>query len=885
MVHHNPNPNSEQTLEELKRVVLALPRMPKNIVDDTRHEKVLSYVSAFIAQEDPILTRTMVTEWSILDVFQACLSPDQDYRVSCVALRLLGFLLKHDNSSNESGNTAGVWELLETRYPSILNFMIDNTMGEEALTRYSCWFALEYAVKSDGGARWLLETGRCADMISTALKDTSTYVLSAACRFLVAIIENRSVEAQKLTAHDTLLDSLLNSILLYKLIHTMMTDQDSESNRVAGLEFLWMTTDSRSVRGAAFLRQSQLLFSYMDMLMDDSRLVRSRALDILCILLESNPNPLSILGKEPLSVEGMELDKSDDQAMVECFNYLLDQDVLSLMTLTDSLKALHVATGILDALIKPLSQTNEMNGTGTLFKHTILSTILWIIQAMQEKVKVDQNSSGYISPSKIIVQGGGKLAEQLNQPEFQELVRVQSRAKPSRGAAARGGTLPKTVVLSALKALQSLALLFPDAVEKSSAIDLVLSILFDQKLCSDQRVFKACLTTLPIVLKTKVQNGQLLDEQHFTSAMTVILGLLRRSNIGSTSLRLILTAIREFFVDDILGKILSQEKIGSDLSNALDLKLYDMEWDVRDNVVEFIGALFADGGPDHGVSWALKHDLLESVFQKLSDEEAYVRAASVHALETVMRDSRGWKGMCSKNLDERLSSQLPSLIKDSEAFVRRAVLEAMICLASERGSATIIMVHGTNLFQDADFMSRLTLDDSDWEVRIRACEFIAAIWAHCLDSDGDEARSSKRLKDSYTPKPSSSWFYDIRGDKILVEATQDSSRLVRLTSVETLKKIKMTIEEEFGSIVSEYEANLQREDTGKETESTNGPISKGSNMLEFYKVLRDLNFERLDATTSMEQLYEEVLNVERVEDVVMEEAEDRNDGNNVLDCY
>jgi len=70
MVHHNPNPSSEETLEELRRVVTALPSMPKNIVDDTRHEKVLSYVSAFIAQRDPVLMQTMLYQWSIIDTFQ-----------------------------------------------------------------------------------------------------------------------------------------------------------------------------------------------------------------------------------------------------------------------------------------------------------------------------------------------------------------------------------------------------------------------------------------------------------------------------------------------------------------------------------------------------------------------------------------------------------------------------------------------------------------------------------------------------------------------------------------------------------------------------------------------------------------------------------------------
>ncbi|KAI8596652.1 armadillo-type protein [Dissophora ornata] len=841
MVHLNPNANSEETLEELRKVVAALPRMPKNIVDDTRHEKVLSYVSAFIAQADPVLLQTMLNDWAILDIFQACLAPDQDYRVSCVALRLLGYLLKYDTTqevASGNGNNANLWQLLETRYPTILDFMIENTMGEEALTRYSCWFALERAMKYDDGARWLLKTGKCADMVSVALKDTSTYVLTAACQFLVAIIENRSIEAQKVTAHDTLLDTLLESISLYKLIHTMMTDQESETNRVAGLEFLWMITDSRSDRGTSFLRQSQLFFPYMDLLMDDSRLVRSRALDILSILLESASNPLSVLGKDLAPSQDMDLDKTDDQAMTDCFNYLLDHDVRSLVVLTDSLKALHVATGILDTMIKPLCQSDEMHGSGSSFKDTILSTVLWIIQALQETSKAAQNTSSHIHNSTIAVHGDGDLTKQLNQPGFQDLVKAQSRAKP-----------------------------------------------------------------------TKVQNGQLLDEELFASAMTVVLGLLQRPATGSTSLRLVLNAVKEFFADDTLGKVLAHEKVGLDLANGLSLKLYDMEWDVRDNVVEFIGSLFAVDGPDHGVEWALKHDLLESVFQKLSDEEAYVRAASVHAFEIVMHDSRGWKGMCLKNLDERLSIQLPSLIRDSEAFVRRAVLEAMICLVSERESGTVLMVNGTNLFVDATFMSRLTLDDSDWEVRIRACEFLAAVWEHCLalDERADyRIRASKRLKDSDSdhsdsaqpPKPSSWWFYDIKGDKILVEATRDSSRLTRLTSVETLKKIKASIEERLGSdvgsivkedngAVSEHGSNEAHDSirTGKRpvdenTEDVSSPASEPSGAhphAKFYAVLKSLDFERLDATTSVEQLYEEVLNVERVEDVVMEESENPND--------
>lgn len=71
---HVLSATSEKTLDELRRVVVNLPTMPKNIVDDTRHEKVLSYVSAFIAQADPALMHTMLREWAILDILQVSLA-------------------------------------------------------------------------------------------------------------------------------------------------------------------------------------------------------------------------------------------------------------------------------------------------------------------------------------------------------------------------------------------------------------------------------------------------------------------------------------------------------------------------------------------------------------------------------------------------------------------------------------------------------------------------------------------------------------------------------------------------------------------------------------------------------------------------------------------
>lgn len=55
----------------------------------------------------------------------------------------------------------------------------------------------------------------------------------------------------------------------------------------------------------------------MDLLLDDSRLVRSRALDVLSILLDSVSDPLAVLGTTDNS-DGMDMDLSKDEALVNC---------------------------------------------------------------------------------------------------------------------------------------------------------------------------------------------------------------------------------------------------------------------------------------------------------------------------------------------------------------------------------------------------------------------------------------------------------------------------------------------------------------------------------------------------------------------------------------
>ncbi|KAJ1947030.1 hypothetical protein FBU59_001925, partial [Linderina macrospora] len=75
----------------MQGVLMQLPRMSDQIVDDTRHEKVLSYMRLFLEAPDALV---YLAEWDIYSTIGKCLTPDSDYRVSSVAIRFLGDIIR-----------------------------------------------------------------------------------------------------------------------------------------------------------------------------------------------------------------------------------------------------------------------------------------------------------------------------------------------------------------------------------------------------------------------------------------------------------------------------------------------------------------------------------------------------------------------------------------------------------------------------------------------------------------------------------------------------------------------------------------------------------------------------------------------------------------------
>lgn len=102
------------------------------------------------------------------------------------------------------------------------------------------------------------------------------------------------------------------------------------------------------------------------------------------------------------------------------------------------------------------------------------------------------------------------------------------------------------------------------------------------------------------------------------------------------------------------------------------------------------------------------YDLPLQVFARIHDSEPYVRASAVQVLQVhlavfeihhvllltpsgtyiygqiMMRCKEGWDYIQQHKVARDLAAKLPCLLYDSEAFVRRAALDAINCLVENR---------------------------------------------------------------------------------------------------------------------------------------------------------------------------------------------------------
>lgn len=208
-------------LERAQSMIMALPFMSKTIVDDTLYEKVLSFLTLVLATHDADAISNLNRSCQIFkQIQQTCLiEHDQDYRVTTLCIRFMGQLVHYGQDR--------IFSELQHDYPELLIMVTDGIKSSEAALRCACIEACRLFLTCSKGHAWLLHNQKAALLITYAILDQSSYVVSQACQLFSTVL--------KLSTHD-LLDIMDPSPLIQSILVQPGGDQ---KQLLSALDFCW----------------------------------------------------------------------------------------------------------------------------------------------------------------------------------------------------------------------------------------------------------------------------------------------------------------------------------------------------------------------------------------------------------------------------------------------------------------------------------------------------------------------------------------------------------------------------------------------------------------------------------------------------------------------
>ncbi|CAJ0831553.1 17217_t:CDS:10, partial [Entrophospora sp. SA101] len=789
-----------------------------DIVDDTIHEKVLSYLSEYVSKGPELIK--IFEEWNILEIIRKCIiqqhlpqevqNPQQDYRIIALSIRLLACLLQHDDKDNSS-----LFHQLINEYLDILDFILDNSFAEEGLTRYSCIEALQQIVTYEQGSNWFLESGKSAQAVSKCFNDTSTYVAA--------------------------------SSYLYNKLNGMLYDSDSSiDDRLTVLQLIWTLVDSKS---------NNVLIA----------IVRSRTNDILCSIFEWVPDPILLFRNYSLNI-------NNEDPISEAFNYIIDKMIYPLFN-TDPLnfEMLTMAVNVLNSSIKLIDRAVVKTIREQYISNLINLLIFLIGLANNNNEYIDSEDVCGDIDNNMKCDGEGLIPKNF-------------------GILNENGTYKKE------KLCKSKVISFKHIIYNSKyhaqmkkSIDTIISILFNPDYNTDQRILKTALGIIPIAIFTKITNDQITDE------LTVNKNLLLDSKTECRGIMLLLETMQSFILNSTMSKYILSNRHGKDWADAIVFKACDIHWESSER---------ADGS-SCGVDFVIGFNLPQMVIEKINDEEAYVRASCLKTIQSIIRCQSSWQYFASKNLHEKITSELPFMMKDSEAFVRRAAMELLISLIVERKYGSMLLLDRNAEIMNPNVIEKI-MEDPDFYVRINGCKFLEAVWNHfkkhndindelILSTIPDHKKSLiinessslllpttliKGNESEFLIDKDTSFFYWLAADRLLITAVEDPSRLVRSEIFDILQRMKMFLEQ---TIIFDVVKN-NKNNVHNDIPSSLSLLARKH--LEFYQKICKVDFVRLESNIDTEHLYKEALecvNAEIINNGNEEKGKIIDD--NSMDCY
>ncbi|KAJ2961625.1 hypothetical protein NQZ79_g3168 [Umbelopsis isabellina] len=813
---------NEVHVEKAHNILNALPRMSRDIVDDTIYEKVLSFLSSFLDNEAHGVQ--MYDSWHVLDILtETCESKEQDPRIKAICLRFLGKLISRDDAPNST-----LFAKLMQDCRSLLGQVQISSTASEGALRVAAIEACQGFACTKPGLKWLKDSSTMQSNILNSLQSTNTYLVTATCEFYSHLIMNSYshgiIDTEFKSASQELLALIDPSSQIQQTLGEDMKVSSASANqkRWACREFCWALASATSDGILQYLQTTKLLEPIYHNAHDSDRLNRNRNIEIISIVFSLAPQPMLLLLKDCQTETNSDsaISKAYEATTVMALEYLNIENLECIITGMQLLKA----NLILAKRLPPSVAAQKVQALCTL---------------MTELLELCLNEDYH-----------------LDAPDFPDYSKLQTLLWNNQ----RSLSKRKSLVIHAFKIIHIITHDFPNVVARAEPLETLLHILADKFMATDLHILKPLLSQLSPLLATAGPNN---DDAGSTpgavveSTLSALTRYLEDPSMDSRAVKSILETIDSFLCNPMLNGLILQKAISTKIAQALSLRLFDTEWDTRDSVVAFIGSLYERPYIQSRIAFAEHNNLALEVIQKIEDGEAYVRSAALDALQNMMNNANGWIYIKNNELTKHINTKLPPLIHDPEALVRRAALDSMSCLIRNQSYENLF---GSNGLSPSNMM--VLIDDTDWETRLRVCKLLHELWVAERQS---LSRSKRGNVDGNTQEPQ---FYRLGGDKLLVLAIQDPARLVRKSAMEALKGIM----EDFGQGISNNPiVNVKR------------PLELRDEDQIFCASIQMIDFNRLEATISAEHMYEETFDIDYSGVDIASMTESLRD-TNMLDC-
>ncbi|KAJ3346817.1 hypothetical protein HDU83_002634 [Entophlyctis luteolus] len=870
--------------DKLAVIIASLASMGTRIADPARHEKVLSYLKSEAARLGP---HSLISESSYraLNVVEQCIGND-DQRLVSVAFRFVGYLIELDDS---------IFPIVYDNHRDILASLVEvsTNWNTTSALLYGCVETWSSLCNSTTATEWILRECKISQIFLRAFCDDSIYVSTALIGLMKTLITVSSPieefgcpDAMRRIAHHELLASLTVSGNIQDLLKAAISGRDWR---------LYVSADLPRTNESLLEKQTFVLNLVSELIAETEN--RASCQFIRDSDLVTNSRKETVLTKlqifEVVASYAQSNDRSIQSRVLDIIRNILKSDSLCAAFGSGGFDGRSTpARSFISKILVPFFTNNSISVTK-------VSQMFRAISAALRKGNLDtQFSDWYL------------------QAHVQILNEALSNARSA--SAIKNFDLDLDKLLSDCVDVQDQSL--PEALQKISD-SYLLQVKETFRNSATRRYFDKRDKQIFIVLVLDIWQGFLdifdigiisaiemrdilfqvlrysVSEDMFTSAPRVGHLLLRCCGVFIDSVKLgpeelkvsVCAALRIIgnvdvtpaLSSDAFNMLLSvfkrsalRDVFSSDLRNilteAIMPKFYDMDWDIRVIVIEFVRRLFDSLVVVEVQNYGLT--FVEPLVKRMGDAEVDVRIAALTALtvtgslesvknNVIFQDLTGhqtcWLHLRQSGLEVEIFRRLfNECLQDSESLVRRASLDFLAAFLSS-DFCKLDLVIMTDDEAEAperrlcfESLELIVCRDSDSEVRIRGLRLLSTLLDIVACGKAEQ----------------SDWFSSFNFDTLVMSRITDSSRMVRGECLSVITKALRIL----GVVDSDASPPKKLKLTPREY------------LLKILAELQSVDLQSLEHRSRAEHLYEEALDVGQW---LVQESDALNEGNNVLQCY